>query len=148
MNKKELKIILDNHKLWLETKGKEGSRADLRDAVLIYVDLTSADLRGANLTSANLKGAVLTDANLKDANLTGADLRGTKTDKRYVSITCIGSEKRITIYCFDDDIVWCGCYIGSLKEFKDKVETTHKDNPQYLKEYLNAIKYIESLRSA
>ena len=61
----ELQIILASHKFWVETKGKQGTRADLFRA-----NLTGADLRCANLTGANL-----TDANLTDANLTGVILR-------------------------------------------------------------------------
>ena len=56
--------ILHRHQRWLETGGKDGARADLRDAVL-----TGADLRDAVLTGAVLRGAVLTCA-----DLTGADL--------------------------------------------------------------------------
>jgi hypothetical protein len=32
------------------------------------------------------------------------------------------------------------------KKFEDEVNKTHKDNPQYLKEYLGAINYIKSLQ--
>lgn len=39
MEQKKLDKILENHKLWLETNGKEGERANLRSA-----DLSSADL--------------------------------------------------------------------------------------------------------
>ena len=49
MNKKELDKILDNHKLWLQTNGEQGKRADLRFANLSSADLRSADLRFANL---------------------------------------------------------------------------------------------------
>ena len=47
MNKDELKIILKDHKLWIEGNG--GERADLRHADLRYADLRYADLMGANL---------------------------------------------------------------------------------------------------
>ena len=54
MNKAELNKILDNHKLWLQTNGEQGERANLH---------------GANLEVANLKWANLKEANLKWANL-------------------------------------------------------------------------------
>lgn len=41
--------------------------------------------------------------------------------------------------------VRCGCFFGSLKEFEAQVKETHKDNKQYLAEYLGAIKYIKSI---
>jgi len=85
----ELKIVLDDHKLW--DLGKGGSRANLSDANLRSanlsdVNLRGAYLRGANLSDVNLRGAYLRDANLSDANLynaylcnvnlRGANLRG------------------------------------------------------------------------
>ena len=74
------------------------SKADLRRA-----NLSRATLSGANLWLANLRGADLRGADLTDANLSGADLRGSTTDKRYISVSCIGSAKRMTTYCFEDD---------------------------------------------
>ena len=68
---KELKSILESHKLWRETLGEEGIYANLRDA-----DLADADLTGAYLHGANLQGADLWRANLRGANLHGANLRG------------------------------------------------------------------------
>src|SRR6056297_4097092 len=39
MNKEKLKNILKQHKLWLESYGKKGERADLRSADLRYANL-------------------------------------------------------------------------------------------------------------
>ena len=105
ITEEELKTILEQHKLWLDSNETEGkcanlsgadltdanleranlscanltgadlTGADLTDAILIDADLTSADLTSADLTDANLYRANLTDANLTDANLTNADLR-------------------------------------------------------------------------
>ena len=116
------------------------SSADLRSANLRYSDLSSADLSYANLSSANLSSA-----NLSYADLSYANLRYAKTDKRYIQIGCIGSSKRVTTYCFEDDEITCGCFKGTLKEFEKQVKETHKDNKQYLNEYLGAIKYIKSI---
>ncbi len=52
----------------------------------------------------------------------------------------------MTTYCFDDDIVMCGCFKGTLGEFEVQVNKTHKNNEQYLKEYLGAISYLKSLK--
>ena len=116
------------------------SYADLRSANLSYANLSSADLRYADLSSADLRYADLRSANLRYANLSYA-----KTDKRYIQIGCIGSSKRVTTYCFEDDEITCGCFKGTLKEFEKQVKETHKDNKQYLNEYLGAIKYIKSI---
>ena len=70
----ELQIILASHKFWVETKGKQGTRADLFRANLTGADLRCANLTGANLTDANLTDANLFGASLKDANLEGANL--------------------------------------------------------------------------
>ena len=71
----ELKNILDQHKLCVETKGKQGVCANLTGADLTGAYLAGADLRGANLWGANLSGANLWGADLRDAHLTGAILR-------------------------------------------------------------------------
>ena len=39
--------------------------------------------------------------------------------------------------------VSCGCFFGTLKEFKERVLITHKDNPKYKKEYLDMINYVQ-----
>jgi len=71
ISKTELKSILAEHKLWVETYRVQGTRANLQDA-----NLSGADLRDANLICADLYGAILTGAILTGANLTGAFLRG------------------------------------------------------------------------
>ena len=80
ITKKELKTILEQHKLWLDSNEKEGKRADLtranlRRADLYCADLTGADLSGANLAGANLAGADLTNVTLYRADLTYSNLR-------------------------------------------------------------------------
>ena len=79
-------------------------------------------------------------------NLSSADLRYADLSKRYIQISCIGSNKRMTTYCFDDDIVFCGCFKGSLNDFEIKCNETHKNNEKYLKEYLGFINYLKSLK--
>ena len=98
MKQPEMKAILQDHHLWLQSDGKQGKRAylvgaslrgaDLRDADLRYTDLRDADLRytdlqyanleGANLQYANLRGADLQKAYLWDASLQHANLQGVK----------------------------------------------------------------------
>ena len=81
ITKTELKSILAEHKIWVETNRLQGGRAnlscaDLYDANLWGANLKNADLEGANLTGANLTGANLSCANLWGANLTRANLEG------------------------------------------------------------------------
>ena len=153
--KKELAEVLRLHKLWLEDNPK-GIRADLSSADLRSADLRSADLSLANLRSADLRSADLSLANLSWANLRlanlsladlrWADLSSAKTDKRYIQIACIGSRKDMTTYCFEDDKIWCGCFSGTLEEFKARVKETHEGNKRYLAEYMGFIEYLKSLR--
>jgi len=82
----ELAAILDQHKIWVESGGDEGTKADLCGVNLENADLTGvnlqgaflqrANLRNADLSMANLKGASLVQADLCNANLLGAELRG------------------------------------------------------------------------
>ena len=78
--------ILDQHKIWVETGGESGFKADLCGANLANADLTGvnlegafiqrANLTGADLSMANLRGASLVQADLRNANLLGTELRG------------------------------------------------------------------------
>ena len=123
------------------------SSANLSSANLSSANLRYADLSSANLSSANLSSADLSSADLSSANLSSADLRYALTDKRYIQIGGIGSVKRMTTYCFEDDIVWCGCFTGTLERFEAKVIETHSVSEQYLKEYMGFISYLKSLKS-
>ena len=86
MRQSELKAILEDHKLWNQSDGKQGKCANLRDAHLRGAnlggvnlqdaDLQDADLRNANLRNANLQYANLQGAYLQNANLQGAYLHG------------------------------------------------------------------------
>jgi uncharacterized protein YjbI with pentapeptide repeats len=74
ITEKELKEILENHKLWVESEGKSGSRANLSDVDLSYANLSFESLIGADLSGADLSGAKLRDSDLSGADLSGADL--------------------------------------------------------------------------
>src|SRR6202162_180628 len=73
----ELAQILDEHKMWVESGGEVGVKADLTGANLAGADLTGVNLQDAILTKANLAGADLSMANLRGANLVHADWRET-----------------------------------------------------------------------
>ncbi|MGH8584473.1 MAG: pentapeptide repeat-containing protein [Gammaproteobacteria bacterium] len=61
----DLQHVLQEHRRWLESDRRDGSRADL----------SLLDLRGRSLAGANLRAALLRDTRLQDAELEGADLR-------------------------------------------------------------------------
>src|SRR5262245_36763288 len=71
-----LQQVLAGHRVWLDSNGKVGERADLSHAQLQGVSLWSADLRAADLSHANLQGADLDHARLRDANLRHARMGG------------------------------------------------------------------------
>src|SRR6059058_2556640 len=82
----ELAEILDQHKIWAESGGELGAKADLTGVNLAKADLTGVNLQGAHLhrmnlagadlSMANLRGASLVRSNLQNANLLGTELRG------------------------------------------------------------------------
>ena len=74
----ELQKILEAHRKWVESEGKEGKKADLARANLRVANLFEANLQEAFLTEANLQKADLREANLFKANLQGAVLYGAK----------------------------------------------------------------------
>lgn len=68
MDEKELDLILEKHKKWLNDEN-DGERANLRGANLRGADLQDADLQNVDLQNVDLRYA-----DLRDANLQGADL--------------------------------------------------------------------------
>jgi uncharacterized protein YjbI with pentapeptide repeats len=75
MNKKQIALVLECHKQWLDGIST-GCRADLSGSDLSGSDLSGANLSGANLSRADLYGSNLIGADLSGANLSGADLSG------------------------------------------------------------------------
>ncbi|MCH7915277.1 MAG: pentapeptide repeat-containing protein, partial [Deltaproteobacteria bacterium] len=71
----QLKEILEAHRKWVETEGREGEKAYLINANLQGANLREANLRGVNLHEANLQGAYMIKADLQEANLVGANLQ-------------------------------------------------------------------------
>ena len=82
----DLAEILDQHKIWVESGGESGVKADLCGVNLAKSDLTGVNLQGAHLhrmnlagadlSMANLRGASLVRSNLQNSNLLGTELRG------------------------------------------------------------------------
>src|SRR5882724_6803780 len=72
----DLAEILDQHKIWVETGGESGAKADLSGVNLQGAHLHRTNLVGADLSMANLRGASLVRADMRNANLLGTELRG------------------------------------------------------------------------
>ena len=70
ITEKDLKNIIEEHKIWLESKGKYGKRASLRST-----NLYKADLKGCNLAYADLQEAYLCGTQFDDACLIGANIK-------------------------------------------------------------------------
>ena len=127
MTQEQLNEVLKQHKVWLDSDGKEGKRAVLRYTDLTCVDLTGSDLTGADLTGADLSGLNLRYTNLSDVDLTGAVLRN--ADLRFADLTeanLIDIDLTDTgihlfegpdyqaIYNSKDDKLYIGCQVHTL----------------------------------
>ena len=123
------------------------AKADLSNANLQFSELRFANLTSADLSEANLSGANLTNAGLSNANLEFANLTQAKLPKQIIQIGPIGSRKSYTIINVDDDIITCGCWKGSLEEFKARIDEVYPDDGKYRAQYLGVISLVESLRS-
>jgi uncharacterized protein YjbI with pentapeptide repeats len=109
--------------------------------LVVAIIKRGADLGGANLGGANLYGADLGGANLGDANLGGANLRGANLgDNVIVQIGPLGSRKDylIAIHTKGKTEFRAGCFTGSAKVLRDKIETTHGGN-HHAQEYRAAL---------
>ena len=86
MDATELKAILAQHKLWIESGRKKGKHANLRGAYLRGANLEGANLQSANLRDAYLEGAYLEGAYLEGAYLEGANLEGATFDLNFKKV--------------------------------------------------------------
>ena len=104
MTNEKLNQILAHHKEWLLDKSK-GRRANLRNAYLHRVDLRRADLRWADLSRANL-------------------CEVTSIARCEVSWSTHGEcgRKLMAVSIEDEDIYFCGCFSGSMKELRAYIE--------------------------
>jgi uncharacterized protein YjbI with pentapeptide repeats len=95
LSPEELQEILANHRLWLSTNRRHGSRADLantylrnhkmkgeclQSAILTWASISNNALSGVDLSGADLSCASLQRANLTGANLSQANLTATRFD--------------------------------------------------------------------
>ncbi|NKB60974.1 MAG: TIR domain-containing protein [Gammaproteobacteria bacterium] len=69
ISREELDEVLDKHRVWLESEGKQGARAEL-----VECDLTAIDLSETNLKRAILSGSILQNTNLRKSDLRKAEM--------------------------------------------------------------------------
>ena len=133
----DIKKILDDHKLWRETGGEKGARADLEGANLEGANLARADLDGADLEGANLARA-----DLKGAYLARADLKGARGILQWQSPQ---GEKRICCSVKAEDCVMhkLGCFWGTTEEAVEAIRRKYGENSLYEKFLLMQVEALE-----
>ena len=100
-------------------------------------------------------GANLEGANLEGANLYGADLEGAMygekqlwTSRPVIQLGPCGRFGRTTVVLFFADgsnpLIRCGCFTGTLAEFREKIRETHKGTFHEL-EYNALASHIEAI---
>ena len=124
----------------------ETLRETLINAIMLGVDLSSADLRGADLSSADLRGADLSGAELRGADLRGADLRGADLSGAYLSGADLsGAENIKSFQCGvynrvsyavkykNETMFKIGCFWGNTEEAIAKVKEKYGEDSDYEK---------------
>ncbi|EKN5141662.1 pentapeptide repeat-containing protein [Yersinia enterocolitica] len=156
MNLTDLNKILGEHKIWIKSYRKNGSRAnlcgaDLRDANLYGANLCGANLYGANLCGANLCGADLRDANLCGANLCGANLYGANlcgADLRDANLpdrTYVIMGEKYYLQISNGENVRAGCQNHTAEEWRkfSKRDIANMDGKTALKFYPRLLDIID-----
>lgn len=162
MEQKMLDDILKDHEEWMETNGRNGTRADLHGLDLSWADLHGAylcgvDLRDTNFYNANLCGADIRRADIRGATFYRANLRGAILPEGVYTAGGVGSHQRNTYYDSINDHVICGCWNDEdgnhLDSFKKRIEDVYGKNGEtpnikHYKAYKAVINYFETCREA
>jgi hypothetical protein len=113
ITEEELKEILKQHRLWLDSDEKEGKQADLS-----YDNLAYAKLSGAILRRANLDGVNFSYSDLSGANLSGADLINSELEYADLTDTILDEKEQCR-----KGIVLTESIAGYKKAYEDKIIT-------------------------
>jgi len=116
---------LEEHKIWLDTDGEEGTLADFSSNAL-----RRADLYEANLRKANLRRADLYEANLRGTDLDGANLIGAKSIasfSTYIGVSRIG----YAIKHEDCVMFQLGCFWGTSDEAIQEIREKYGKESHY-----------------
>ncbi len=102
----KVKEILEAHRKWVETEGREGEKKYLRKANLQGANMIKADLQEANLVGANLQEATPYGANYQGAVLRDANLQGTKlVTTRGLTARQVKAAKNWKLAFYSDDFL-------------------------------------------
>ena len=77
INGKNIKDILIDHELWLNSNG--GERADLSNTDLRWLDLRNANLSYAIIVNSDLRGVFLKNTNFSNTDISHSNLSGSDT---------------------------------------------------------------------
>jgi hypothetical protein len=67
-------------------------------------------------------------------------------DGDYICVGPIGSRQGYTTFIKNGELIFCGCFSGTLAEFESKVESTHGAS-KYGDEYRAAIAFFKALKA-
>lgn len=122
----ELEEILEKHKLWLESDGYDGERADLSYTDLSGLNLVNANLSRANLRSANMAGAdlrlsklrfsLLSDVNLVGAKLTYANMKFANLERANLGYADLTFASLTTVDLFHTNLTGANLTNADLKD--------------------------------
>lgn len=70
------------------------------------------------------------------ANLRFANLSGAENFQPFISVGPLGSRKGYTYIHLNEDVIRCGCFTGTLAEFREAVLSTHADSAQHRTSYM------------
>ena len=87
ITREDLNDVLEKHKLWLDTDGGDGEKADLRYTDLQGFTLARVNLAGADLSYTNLQNTKLWFARLAGADMTGSHMAGSSLTNAELATT-------------------------------------------------------------
>ena len=155
---KLLKTNISKFNKYRQKQYKKGIfRIDLQYMDLKFLDLTEvdfyqanlrfSDLYGANLENANLNRVILDFVDLKNVNLRNANLNDAWIGQHFIQVNGIGLYEQTILYLFEDDIIICKDFKGSLKEFKKRIKEDYLDPTRlYAKQYNLFFENIKNLK--
>lgn len=146
--------------------GANFTYADIKDTSFIdticyHSNFINSFIKDSKFLSCSLDNALFYHADIINSEfqsrMWGTNFIGTLFDnvnynnniiKSTHDVVCIGNigsrHSCTTVFKTNNGIfVLCGCFFGTLEEFKMRVLIEHKNNSQYKKEYLDMIDYVQ-----
>jgi hypothetical protein len=100
------------------------------------------NLKHFNFSGSNFRRSYFIGSNFSGSNFSGFDFSYTK-GLNIIFVCGIGSMKRKTSYFWKMDKIFCGCFSGTLKQFKRQISETYKKDNLYYKQYQLSVEYFE-----